>query len=253
MALLTVTAVKGEAPSKVGMRMTVAQDGAVHGSLGCDGFDRAGAADATELFAGRKVVSSYYPWEEGAGVVVDVKLVDAVEDFRDQIEIVEVLVVGTGPVARSLVSLAEAMGYHVRVAAGPRSPSVGEFEGADEVIVVRNVEDVVALRPGTSTYVVICGHDEEFSIPVLKALAETDVAYIGMMGSRRHTGHVYEELKESGHDDASLSRIHTPVGVDIAAQTPEEIALSALAEITAVRRGASGARHLSEGMFDPGA
>ena len=249
-ALLTVTGVEGAAPSRVGMSLAVTRDGTTYGSLGCDGFDRAGADDASAVFAGRKVISSYYPWEEGAGVVVEVKLVGPGEGFVGRIEIIELLVVGTGPVARAVASLAEAMGYHVRVAAGPRSPSVGEFDGADEVIVAQSVEEVVALRPGADTYVVICGHDEEYSIPVLKALAETDVPYIGMMGSRRHTSHLYRELKDKGLADAKIARIHTPVGIDIAAETPEEIALSVLAQITAVRRGSARARHLSEGIFE---
>lgn len=249
-AVITVSKVEGGAPSRVGQRFVVTEDGTTFGSLGCDGFDRAAADDAAAALGGRPVGSAYYPWEEGAGIVVEVTVIAPGDRHDHSLEIAELLVVGTGPVARSVVALGEAMGYHVRVAAGPRSPSVGEFDGADEVIVARTVEEVVALRPGPETYVVICGHDEEFSVPVLKALADTDAAYIGMMGSRRHTSHLYGELKRSGHDPVSISRIHTPVGIDIAAETPEEIALSILAQITALRRGASRASHLSEGVFE---
>jgi xanthine dehydrogenase accessory factor len=62
-----------------------------------------------------------------------------------------------------------------------------------------------------------------------------------MMGSRRHTGHLLSELRAAGHSESSLARVHTPVGLDLRAETPEEIALSALAQIVAVRRNGTGA------------
>jgi xanthine dehydrogenase accessory factor len=61
-----------------------------------------------------------------------------------------------------------------------------------------------------------------------------------MMGSRRHIGNLLDELRAAGIPNRSLGRVHTPVGLDLGAQTPEEIALSAIAQIVAVRRGRSG-------------
>jgi xanthine dehydrogenase accessory factor len=61
-----------------------------------------------------------------------------------------------------------------------------------------------------------------------------------MMGSRRHTSHLYEELRSAGYSEVDLKRVHTPVGLDLGAETPEEIALSVLAQIVAIRRGGSG-------------
>jgi len=87
---------------------------------------------------------------------------------------------------------------------------------------------------------VIAGHDPEFSQAALRTLLSSDAPYLGMMGSRRHTGGLLEELRTSGHSKKSLARVHTPVGLDLGAQTPEEIALSALAHVIAVRRGRSG-------------
>ncbi|MEO7804490.1 MAG: XdhC family protein [Actinomycetota bacterium] len=151
-------------------------------------------------------------------------------------DIVELLVVGTGPVASALVVLGEAMGYHVRVAAGPRSPSVGEFDGADEVIVTLTPSEVEALRPGANTYVVICGNDEEFSRPVLRALLPGPVPYLGMMASKSHASQLIDELKALGFDEAALAKVHSPVGLPIGSDTPEEIAISVLAQIVQVRR-----------------
>lgn len=152
-------------------------------------------------------------------------------------DIPELLVVGTGPVARAAVALGEAMGFHVRVAAGPGSPGLDEFDRADEVILTPDARAVEALRPGPNTYVVICGYDWEFSHQALRSLMKSDSPYLGMMSSRSHAGHLFDELRSIGFPEEAIAKVHTPVGLDIGAQTPEEIALSAIAEIVAARRG----------------
>jgi xanthine dehydrogenase accessory factor len=240
-ALVTVTEVRGEAPSRVGMKLAVDQEGAVFGTLGCDGFDSAGEADARKSLSGVSQFEAQYPWHDGSAIIVSVKQFKPGDRIHSAArEIPELLIVGGGPVARALLDLGEPLGFNVRVAAGPNSPKVGEFEGADEVVVVTEVRDVEALRPNANTYVVICGHDESFSQPVLRTLIRSEAPYLGMMGSRRHTSHLYEELRTAGFSEADLKRVHTPVGLDLGAETPEEIALSVLAQIVAIRRGGSG-------------
>jgi lysyl-tRNA synthetase, class II len=155
----------------------------------------------------------------------------------DRAQIPELLVVGTGRVATALVKLAEAAGFHVRVAAGPESPKVGEFDGADEVIVTRDPQDVEALRPGGNTYVVICSEVHEFAREVLHTLMPSSAPYLGLMSHRKRRHRVLDGLRKAGYGDAALERVHTPIGLKLGAQTPEEIAISILAEIVAVRRG----------------
>lgn len=146
-------------------------------------------------------------------------------------KIAELLIVGTGPVARALVSIAEASGFHVRVAAGPDSPSVGAFDGADEVIVTPTPESVEALRPGADTFVVLCSDDKEFSGPVIRSFASTPVPYIGVVGNSGRFS-IYES-------HSADSKIHWPAGIRIGAETAEELAISILAEVVAIRRGVS--------------
>jgi xanthine dehydrogenase accessory factor len=240
-ALVTVTQVIGEAPSRVGMKLAIDQEGEVFGTLGCDGFDSSGLADARKSMSEISHFESQYPWHDGAAITVSVKPFKPGDRIASAIrEIPELLIVGGGPVARALLELGEPLGFNVRVAAGPASPKVGEFDGADEVVVVTEVRDVEALRPNANTYVVICGHDVAFSQPVLRTLIRSDATYLGMMGSRRHTSHLYDELRSEGFSEVELARVHTPVGLDLGAETPEEIALSVLAQIVAIRRGGSG-------------
>lgn len=240
-ALIEVRSIQGRPPSRPGMCLAITRDGRMYGSLGCDGFDRSAARDGERAIASHEAFAATYVWEEESGSLINVEVRpfgrgDGIPD--SEVDIIELLVVGSGPVARACVRLGAAMGYHVRVATLPES-AVGEFGEADEVIVVRDAADVAALRPGAGTYVVICGHDEKFSQPVLKELAKSEAAYIGMMGSRRHTAHIYSDLEELGISSEQIGRVFTPVGIDIGSETPEEIALSALSQVVAVRRSSS--------------
>lgn len=240
-ALVTVTGVEGTPPSRPGLQLAVTEDGVVHGTLGCDGFDRSGTDDGRKAMAESREFDNRYKWEKNSFAIVAIKpYAPGDRVYIRMAEIPELLVVGTGPVARGLVAIGEAMGFQVRVAAGPQSPGLDEFDGADEVILTPDVRAVEALRPGPNTYVVICGHDEEFSQPVLRALMKSESPYLGMMGSSRHTGHLFEELKAQGFAEEELARVRSPVGLDLGAQTPEEIALAAIAEIVAVQRGKPG-------------
>ena len=217
-ALVTVTGIEGEPPSREGLAFALTEDGRTFGTLGCDGFDRAAEADARRALAGGAVLQSAYDWDAGSRIRVEVRPLRPGEAVSLEAPRAEVFVVGEGPVARALERLAGTLGFRVRV----EPPSE-------------------RLTAGPETYVVVCGHDEERSQPALRALLSSEAPFLGMMGSRRHTGHLLNEMRAAGHDERSLSRVHTPVGLDLHAETPEEIALSALAHIVAVRRGGTGA------------
>lgn len=216
--VVTVTAVEGEPPSREGLAFAYLADGRTFGTLGCDGFDRAAARDAVVALDRGTPLRSAYEWDPGSRIRVEVRPLGPGDASPGAVADAEVLVIGGGPVARALADLARVVGFGVRIA-DPR----------DE------------LAAGPQTYVVICGHDEEASQPALRRLLASPAPFLGMMGSRRHTGHLLDELRAAGHDEASLRRVHTPVGLDLRAETPEEIALSALAQIVAERRNGTGA------------
>ena len=155
---------------------------------------------------------------------------------HDPGQIPQLLVVGTGKVASALAGLAERSGFHVRVAAGPDAYSVGEFEGADEVIVTPEPQDVEALRPDANTYVAICSEVNEFSEAVLQTLMGTDVPYLGVMLKKGKAAAAFKRLGKLGFDEPKIARVHMPIGLALRSQSPEEIAISILAEIVSVRR-----------------
>jgi xanthine dehydrogenase accessory factor len=236
-ALVTVTALEGSPPSQPGMALGVLESGERFGSLGCDGFDESGQRDAMRALRDGVRLERAYDWDEASRVRVEVRRFAPGETVPGSTVRPELVVIGTGPVARAAASIGRVLGFAIRVISmGP-----SDVPDPDEGIVVGSAKELTKLRVGPETYVVIAGHDREFSQAALRILLLSEAPYLGMMGSRRHTGGLLEELRAAGISDRSLARVHTPVGLDIGAQTPEEIALAAMAHIVAVRRGRSGA------------
>lgn len=236
-ALVTVTGLEGDPPSREGMALGVLESGATFGTLGCDGFDHSGAADAARALREKIRLERSYDWDASSRIRVDVRPFEPGETVPGKIDRPELVVVGAGPVGRALVAFGRVLGFRVRAVTEGKSDEMRE---ADERVAIHDASELARLAVGPESYVVIAGHDESFSQPALKALLDSNAPYLGMMGSRRHTGPLLEELRKSGHTKDSLARVHTPVGLDLGAQTPEEIALAAIAQIVAVRRGRSG-------------
>jgi len=235
-ALVTVTGLEGSPPSSEGMALGVVASGARFGSLGCDGFDESGEHDAMRALREGVRLERSYDWDETARIRVEVRPFAPGETVPGSTARPELVVIGTGPVARALARIGKVLGFSIRVV------SVGPSDAPDpdENVVVRSAAELTRLRLGTESYVVIAGHDREFSQAALRILLLSDAPYLGMMGSRRHTGGLLDELRVAGISDHALARVHTPVGLDIGAQTPEEIALAAIAHVVAVRRGRNG-------------
>jgi xanthine dehydrogenase accessory factor len=235
-ALVTVTGLEGSPPSREGMALGVLESGARFGSLGCDGFDESGERDAMRALREHVRLERTYDWDETSRVRVEVRPFAPGETVPGSTARPELIVVGTGPVARALAAIGKVLGFAIRVVSlGP-----SDIVDADENVSVKSAKELRRLRVGPESYIVIAGHDREFSQEALRMLLLSDAPYLGMMGSRRHTGNLLEELRAAGISDRSLARVHTPVGLDLGAQTPEEIALAAIAHIVAVRRGRTG-------------
>lgn len=101
------------------------------------------------------------------------------------------------------------------------------------------------LQPNAATYIVIVTRGHKDDMRVLDWAVGTPARYIGMIGSRRKVVSVYKALEKEGHALEKFERVHAPVGLDIGALTPEEIAVSITAELIAIRRNASNLPHKS--------
>lgn len=166
----------------------------------------------------------------------------AADDAELYLEVVapppRLVVLGAGPASESLVRMAAAAGFEVTVA-DPRPAFADPERFPDAVAVLVGWHDDLAdgLVLDARTYVVSLLHDERFEGPMLPMVLDAPVRYIGALGSRRTHAARIERLTEAGYEDAA-DRIRGPVGLDIGSQTPTEIAVSILAEMIAVRRGA---------------
>ena len=165
----------------------------------------------------------------------------------------ELLVFGAGPFAEPLCSMASEVGYRVTVI-DPR-PAFARpdlFPDAREVV-VSWPEKVLDARSWEGAYVVVLNHNQRLEDPVIRRALAEPIAYLGVMGSRRTHADRLARLLNDGWPVADQERIHGPIGLDIGAETPAEVAVSILAEMTTVRYRSGGGESLkgTEGRIHP--
>jgi xanthine dehydrogenase accessory factor len=160
----------------------------------------------------------------------------------------KLIIFGGVHTAIPLTQFAQALGFRVTIVDGrERFANRERFPTADEIVVAWPDEAVAAMKIDASIYVAILTHDPKFDIPALAALSKTvPPRYIGAMGSRVTREQHFAELRTMGVAEEFLSRVHGPIGLDLGARTPEEIALAIIAEMVAVRYGRGG------GFLSPG-
>lgn len=152
------------------------------------------------------------------------------------------VVVGAVHIAQALVPMAAGLGYSV-IVVDPRRSFATDERFPDVTISTDWTDEAMdTLAPDARTAVVTLTHDPKLDDPALDRALKSGAFYIGALGSRKTHAARLKRLRALGHDDAALARIHGPVGLDIGAVSAPEIALSILAEIVAVRRGAGLAR-----------
>ncbi|MET7703369.1 XdhC family protein [Streptomyces sp. NPDC005485] len=151
------------------------------------------------------------------------------------------LVFGAIDFAAALVRMGKFLGYHVTVCdARPVFATRTRFPEADDIVVDWPHRYLHHTRTDDRTVVCILTHDAKFDVPLLETALRLPAAYIGAMGSRRTHQDRNRRLREIGLTEAELTRLHSPIGLDLGARSPEETALSIAAEIVAARYGGTG-------------
>lgn len=159
------------------------------------------------------------------------------------------ILMGAGHVAERVAPLVSSAGFDVLVADDrAQFASRERFPSATEIVAEDWPSLFERISPGPTDYIVIVtrGHKEDMA--VLRWAAGTPAKYIGLIGSRRKVLSIYDALEEQGLSRESLEKIHAPIGIEIGALTPEEIAVSIAAELIAVRRGASLTQSMKTGL-----
>ncbi len=219
--LATVIKVDGEPPSHPGAKILLSRTATLAGTLGCSEFDSAALADAGRVADAGAPQLRTYSHDLGS-----------IEVYLEPYPAAPTLVVfAATPVAAALLRWAPDLGFKtVLVETRPE-----RLKDASWPTAITSLADLPGAL-GPEVFVVHTDHDAEDLVLALETVLPNEPRFIGLVGSRRHTGHHLDALRAKGVAEEVISRIQSPVGLDIGAQTPGEIALSILAGITAIKR-----------------
>jgi xanthine dehydrogenase accessory factor len=228
----------------VGAKLLVRVDQTVLGSLGDPDLDRVVTRDVRAgLDAGLTATRSYGLHGEAREEAVRV----FTESFAPPPRLI---IFGAVDFTGALAKAGKLLGYRVTVCdARAVFATVVRFPMADEIVndwpdrYLAKVADDLGPRDA----ICVLTHDAKFDVPAIVAALETNVGYLGAMGSRRTHAARVERLLEAGVDDAGFARLMAPIGLDIGSRTPEETAIAICAEIIAVRTGRMGGASLRDG------
>ncbi|MFN8169234.1 MAG: XdhC/CoxI family protein [Candidatus Nanopelagicales bacterium] len=240
------TVVKG--PAHVGRHIVVRADG-VEGSLGTPRLDDTVGADALGLLeSGTTGFLHYGPDGERLGTELEVFVTSFAPAPR-------MVIFGAIDFSAALARAGKLLGFHVTVVdAREVFATRKRFPDADEVVVDWPHRWLASQEVDPRTVICVLTHDPKFDVPALAQAVTTRAAYIGAMGSRRTHEDRLVRLKEAGLTDEEIARIHSPIGLDLGARTPEETAISIAAEIVQARWGGTGRRLTeAEGPIHAGA
>jgi xanthine dehydrogenase accessory factor len=213
------------------------------GTLGDPDLDRVVARDTEgELAAGISEVRHYGAHGEAREAEVSVFI-------ESHAPPPQMLIFGAVDFTAALARTAKLLGYRVTVCdAREVFATKKRFPMADEVVVdwPNRLIDRVGPSLGPRDAVCVLTHDAKFDVPAIVAALDTGVGYLGAMGSRRTHTQRLDRLREEGVNEAGLKRLMAPIGLDLGARTPEEVAVSICAEIIALRTGRQAASSLRD-------
>ncbi len=226
------TVVRG--PAAMGAKLLVFPDQSYHGSSGLAALDAQIVPDAERaIWTGDAQTHTYSIPSDSA---TDPQAFDVfIEGFPPPPTLV---IVGAGHIAIPLTTFAKTLNYRVVIVDARAAFATRErFPHADELIVEWPDEVLEKMDLNPSTSVAVLTHDPKFDEPTLRVVLTKRVGYIGAIGSRKTSQERAERLKKYGITDAQLARIHGPIGLNIGAGAPEEMALAIMAEIVATKHG----------------
>lgn len=237
--LATVVATRRSVPRHAGTKMLIYEDGSSVGTVGGGEMESRVLAEAAETFVTQRPKLLDYALVEparGDPGLCGGELQIYVEPYMPAHTVV---VVGGGHVGRTLVDLAHWLGYRtVVVDDRPERLTPEEIPHADERLAGPVGETVAGLSITEDTSVAVVTRNVALDLEVLPAVLDTPARYIGVMGSDRRWKEVRSKLSEAGVGDSAIERLHAPIGIEINAETLEEIAVSIMSEIIRERRGA---------------
>lgn len=236
--LATVVKVAGSVPRHEGAKMLVRADGSIVGTIGGGQMESRVIADALDVLASGDPRIAHYELVDPAagdpgvcGGQVDIFLEPLVNEAT-------LLVIGCGHVGKALAQLAHWMGWRVAVSDDREEfCNPDNIPEADVYLPVHPTRIPDEFTVTDKTYIAAVTRSVPLDVEFVPTLLATPAAYIGVMGSKRRWITTVKKMVENGMDEAALKRVNAPLGLELNAETPEEIAVSIMAEIISVRNG----------------
>lgn len=231
--LATVVHTARSVPRRAGSKMLVFADGEIAGSIGGGEMEARVVREALDTLVDggtRRLTYMLLDPATGDPGVCGGEVELYLEPYMPRTTL---LVIGLGHVGRAVVDLANWTGYRV-VAWDDRDGLADGVDGADRLLGGAFEEALIEAAPDEHTRAIMVTRNVALDVEILPLLLATPVASVGLMGSLRRWDTTRQLVLDAGVDEAELLRVHTPIGLEIAAETPEEIAVSILAEIVSL-------------------
>ena len=241
-AIATVIKTAGAAPCGIGSKMLVRADGTISGSFAGPKTDRRVTKEALQAIRDGRSYLTHIHLDADQGEAVGscgATLEVFFEVLRPEPRLI---IAGAGYVAQALARLAATLDFRIVVVDDRRDladPIV--FEDKVQLTFGDIPQTIHELEPDESSWIVIVTRGHHLDKDALKAALETNAAYIGMIGSPSKVKRIFKDLLKEGVSREHLEQVHAPIGLDLGAETPDEIALSIAAEMVMIRKRATGA------------
>jgi xanthine dehydrogenase accessory factor len=231
--LVTVTAARGSTPRKAGARMLVFADGSAEGTIGGGKVEHQVRGLCAEVLASREARAVSYDLGDDLGMSCGGSMSFFLEPILTDPPLI---IFGCGHVGTALCRLAKTLGFSiVAVDDLVQNANPTRLPEATRIVNTYDPAGLADLPFGPETFVVIVTREHRYDQQLLELCLAHETRYVGVIGSRRKAETQRQRLMEKGLADA-IARVHCPIGLDIGAETPEEIAVSIAAELIAVRR-----------------
>ncbi len=236
-ALVTVIAKKGSTPRDTGSKMLVSSDGTVYGTIGGSAVEAMMIEKAKESIKTGKYFKEWHDLDDrekdDTGMICGGKMEFFIEPIGVQPHLI---IFGGGHVALPLARLAAQTGFSYTIIEDrPEFSGEDRFPDAKEIVLAGPEEIDEKVKISETDFVAIVTRSHEIDYQAIKVILRHPVTYLGLIASKIKKRQVFAQLVEEGFEKDVVDKIHSPIGLDIAAQTPEEIAVSIVAELIAVK------------------
>lgn len=239
MAIVNVTVAPSGSSVVVGAKMLVRENGDTQGNLGDEILEAMTVEKARDLMAMGK--NDYLYLDSGIECYIEAYTTPPT-----------LVLIGGGHVSKAIAHIAKSVGFRIFVFDDREQFANPERFPEADITLVGDYEDGFDKLPvNANSFVVVASRGHQFDDAAVSGALKTPASYIGLLGSKRKTILIFEELLRNGFDAEELRRINAPIGLDIGGRTPEEIAISVMSEIIAFRLGGNGgSMKLQERLLD---